>query len=132
MKKGDVRQVKPDTHILPPWHSWVLFAFYLVIAIVFFVMLAQKTNAEFGFMEVLFSIGMAWLLALIFSWNRDLVLSNPYLGLGIGILGIIAIISALFARYSGPYTLSFATIGALGTAIYLVVFFFIGKGRAKN
>jgi hypothetical protein len=132
MKKSDTRQVKPDTHILPTWHSWILFAFYLALSIVFFVMLAQKTNAEFGAMEVVFSIGAAWLLALVFSWNRDLVLSNPYLGLGIGILGIIAIISGLFARYSGPYTLSFATIGALGTAIYLVIFFFIGKSRAEK
>ncbi len=132
MKKSDVQQVKNNPHILPPWHSWVLFAFYLTITIIFFVMLAQETNAEFGAMEIIFSIGLSWLLALIFSWNRDLVLSNPYLGLGIGVLGIIAIISALFARYSGPYTLSFATIGALGTAIYLVIFFFIGKSRAEK
>lgn len=130
MKKSPNSE-KPSYHFLPPRHTWLLFVPYLVLCIVFFYMLSQKTNANFGLMEIVFSIGAAWLLTLIFGWIRNLILSNPYLGLGIGILTIIAFVSALFARYQGIYTLSFATIGALITAIYLVVFFFIGKKQAN-
>lgn len=126
------RVIKQETspHFLAPWHTWLIFAVYLILTLLFFYMLGQKTKADFGFLEIIFSLGVAWLLTLIMGWIRTLVLSNPYLGLGIGVLTIIAFASAIFARYQGPYTLSFVTIGSLTTAIYLVIFFFIAKNRA--
>ena len=103
---------------------------FLVIPLTFFFLLSQKTEASFGFIQILFSVVFAIIVTLFLLWLKSFMKNRPYLGLIIGIIILGFSDYGLFFRYKGPYTTTFAIISTLIVLIYLGFYFF--KYREQN
>lgn len=106
------------------WITVLLFVFFLVLTIIFSFLLNQQTGNGFGITVILFDLGLTVVITLALTWVRSVMITNPYLGLAIAALGLLASIYSLFLKYQGPYTIAFASIAAVAVVIYTVVYFF--------
>ncbi len=131
-KESDSRNDSFISWLIPSKSTVALFVFFLLIVGLFLFFLDKKTDVGFGIIEIAFTIIAAFILAALFAWIKVIMKKNPYLGLVSGILIAVLLINALFIKYKGPYTMTFAGIGALGTVGYLMYHFFIYRGEDKR
>ena len=108
----------------PSKFTIILFCIYLALTLTFFYLLGQKTARGFGLLEIIFSFGISLVVTFLIAWIRGREERNPYLGMILGVVAVFASLYAIFQRYQGPYTLTFATIAALITVGYFVFYFF--------
>lgn len=113
--------------LIPTRLTLALFGFYVVLIGLFLYLLDKVTSAGFGIKEIGFTLVAAFLLTAVLAWITITMRKNPYLGLIIGLVIMVLLTNALFIRYKGPYTLTFAAIGALGTVGYLIYSFFLAR-----
>ncbi|MEK6859038.1 MAG: hypothetical protein AABX53_03975 [Nanoarchaeota archaeon] len=131
-KESDSRDGSLISWLMPAKSTVTLFVFFLLIVGLFLFFLDKKTGAGFGFVECAFALVAALLLAALFAWIKLIMEKNPYLGIISGILIAVLLTNALFIKYKGPYTMTFAGIGALGTVGYLMYHFFIYRVEDKR
>ena len=98
-----------------------------ILSILFFYLLGTKTDLKFGIAQIIYSIALGLLAVFFLYWLTLLMKKNAYLGLITGIAAIIASIYAIFVKYSGPYTTTFAIITGVILIIYLFIHFFKAK-----
>ena len=108
----------------------ILAIIMLILPLVFFFLLSQKTEASFGFIQILFSIVFAIIVTLFLLWLKSFMKNRPYLGFIIGLIALGFSNYGLFFRYKGPYTKTFAIIGSLIVLVYLG--FYLFKYRKQN
>lgn len=131
-KESDARSESLLRGLAPSKSTLALFVFFLLVIGLFLFFLDKKTDTGFGFVECAFALIAAVLLAALFAWIKLIMTKNPYLGLITGILIAVLLINALFIKYKGPYTMTFAGVGALGTVGYLMYHFFVYRGEDKR
>lgn len=117
--------------ITPSKFTVALFVFYLILIGLFLYFLDKVTSAGFGIKEIGFAFVTAFLLAALITWIKTIMGKNPYLGLIIGLVIVVLLANALFIKYKGPYTLTFAAIGGLGTVGYLIYSFFLARKEVR-
>lgn len=101
-----------------------------IISIIFLYILSIKTPATFGFAQVLYSIALGIVSMFFLYWIHLFMRKNPYLSLIIGLVALAACIYALFVRYKGPYTTTFAII--LGLIVLVYLFMQFAKAKKMN
>ncbi len=105
----------------------ILFIMMIIIPIAFFYLLSSSVPEEsFGMSEIVFSLIFGILTTSFLFWTKSISNSNPYLGTIIGVLALVSLEYALFIRYSGGYTITFAIISGIVVLIYLGMNFFAG------
>jgi len=109
----------------------ILFVTFMVISLVFFVLKNSVVGAGFGYVEVLFSIAFGVFITGFLLWCRSVILRNPYLGLIIGIAGIIAMIYGFRLKYTGSYSIGFLVLTSLIGIVYLGFNFLKYKDKEK-
>ena len=109
----------------------VLFATFTVISLVFFILKNSVIGAGFGYVEILFSLAFGIFITGFLLWCRSIMLRNPYLGLIIGIAGIIALIYGFRLQYTGPYSIGFLVLTSLIGIVYLGYNFLKYKDKEK-
>ncbi len=102
---------------------------FIIIAEAFFYLLSKKTEAPFGFQEIIFGLIVAITITLFLLWTKFLMRSNRYLGAIIGIAGTGAMIYALRTQFRGPNTTVFIIISGLAALVYIFLHFW--KSRNK-
>jgi len=127
MPRKSEREMKKEKHFLINYTSLILLIIFLVIPLSFFLLLSINVQGKsFGLMEIAFSIISSVLITSFLSWNKRFTLKNPYLGTIMGLVVLAFLEYALFIKYSGPYTLSFAIISAM------IVLGFLGMNFIKG
>ena len=109
----------------------VLFVTFAVISLVFFVLKNSVVGAGFGYVEILFSLAFGAFITGFLLWCRSVILRNPYLGLIIGIAGIIAMIYGFRLKYTGSYSIGFLVLTSLIGIVYLGFNFLKYKDKEK-
>lgn len=117
--------------LIPSKLTICLFVFYVLVVGIFLYLLDVKTGAGFGIKEIAFAIVAAFLLAALVVWIEVVMRKNPYLGLIIGLVVVMLLVNALFIKFKGPYTTTFASIGGFGTIGHLIYHFFIYRKEAR-
>jgi len=112
--------------------SLALFITAAVLTITFLYLVNAKTNSGFGFIEILFAVGLSLVITLYFYWIASFMKSSPYLGLIIGLASTALGIVALFSKYKGPNTNIFAIIGAIVSLVYFAFYFFKFRNNDKQ
>lgn len=121
------KSVSKSEELATSFFTWVtaaIFIYFLVLTIAFSFLLDQKTGHSFNLSSILFDIGLTVVITLALTWVKDVMITNPYLGLGITIIGLMASIYSLFLQYQGPYTIGFATAASIVVVAYTIVYFF--------
>jgi len=117
-------------------YSILLLISYAMIITAFLFLLNKQQNTGFGVSEIIFSIIAALLLTSMFIVAKLLMRANACLGLAFGLVFILSLLYALFTRFTGPYTTTFAVIGSLVALIYMGIYFFkyrtLSKELVKN
>ena len=96
MKKS-AKEITVDSSTVPEKPSLkeelILLGIFLVIAVVFFIMLANVRSdiAKFGLSEVFFSFVFAFLMTAFLTWTRSMSIRQAHLGFGTGIVGAVLI-----------------------------------------
>ena len=108
----------------------ILTIIMLVTPLAFFFLLNQKTGESFGLAEIFSSIAFAIITTTFLVWIRSFMRTRPYLGSIIGLVVLMVFEYALFLRYSGPYTTTFAIVTGVVILIYFGISFF--KYRKLN
>lgn len=101
---------------------------FVILAELFFYFLKIKTNADFGWVQIVFGIIIGLVMALFLVWIRFIMASNKYMGGLISVAGIIAVAYALTRKYQGTYTTIFLSIGIL-LALFYTFFYFIKSNK---
>jgi|GEM_PF-3405346 len=126
MKKGKER------HFLFNYTSLILLITFLIIPLSFFFLLSLKViGEEFGLTEIFISIILSVLMTAFLSWNKSLTLRNPYLGTLLGLIVLGFLEYALFMKYQGPYTTTYAIISGLIVLGFLTINFNKGLKSRK-
>ncbi len=120
---GDSEDERP-TKFLIKLSTIILAVLFLFLTISFSVLLSLKTDIEFGFVEIIFSIVLAIVLTLFLSWIGAMMENNPHLFFGLGLIFLGAGEYALFQRFKGSYTTTFAVVSAFIVLGYLFARFF--------
>ena len=104
-----------------------IYLFYFILVLTFFFMLDRKNSTGFGLLEIVLSLFVGIFLASILIEIRSLIKVNPlkWTILGIGLIVVFA--SALFIRFGGPYTIGFASVGALVWILFILLTFLKNK-----
>lgn len=122
----------------------ILFGAFLVIGIMFYATLSvvksgeniggasgsvtlspeDKRSFNFGIEEALFALVFAFLITGFLLWVKSMILKNPYLGAGIGIIGIGIMGYGFSLRYWGPYSIVFMIVSGAVAITYLGANFF--------
>ncbi len=128
---GIIEDLGPDAqepnNSSPGLTTIILGILLAVISVLFLYLLNTKTGAPFGLTQVLYSIVIGIIATFFFYWLNLLMRNNAYMGMIIGIAALGASVYALFVKYSGPYTTTFAIILSIIVLIYLFIQFFKTK-----
>lgn len=103
-------------------------ALTLVLTFSFFFLLARKTSEEFSAGQIIFALILSAIIILILFWLKEVLSKNPYLGLSIGLLMIVAAVYSLYIKFSGPYT----NIFAISIVVVLASFVMFNFLKFKN
>lgn len=103
--------------------SWILFIILLAVASAFFVLLSYKTGRAFGLLTVVYIFLFGFVGTWFLAWIKHITYKNSYLGLIIGVLGILVAIYALSYQYRGPYTLVFIIITSIIALVHIGLYF---------
>ena len=101
-----------------------LYVFYFLLILTFFFLLDKQKSLGFGFTEILIALAGSILLASFLIWVKSMMPNNSLLSLIFGLIIVGSLLYALFIRFNGPYTLTFAAIGSLASVAYLLFYFF--------
>ncbi|MCH7568536.1 MAG: hypothetical protein IIA87_03880 [Nanoarchaeota archaeon] len=110
----------------------ILFIIFFIIPIVFFFLLDKKTEAGFGFVQIIFSIIIAFFVTFFLIWVKSFIVNRPYLGTILSLIALGLFEYGLFIKYRGPYTVTFAIIIALIVLIYTGFYFFKYRKSSKE
>jgi ABC-type multidrug transport system permease subunit len=102
----------------------VLLVLFIFLTVSFSIILSYKTDEGLGFSEIVFSIVLSLVLTLFLSWVGAKIENNPHLFFSLGIIFLGSGIYALFQRFKGPYTTTFAVISGVIVLTYLFIRFF--------
>jgi hypothetical protein len=95
----------------------------LALPLSFFLLLSQKTGADFGIIQIIYSIIFALIAITFMLWIKSFMRTRPYLGIIIGIIVAGLIDYGIYLKFSGPLTLTFMAIIGIVSLIYLGFFF---------
>lgn len=134
MPKKEDKSDRAGKHFIFNYTSLILLIVFLIIPLAFFFLLSTKIPEEsFGVAEIAFSIIFAVLATAFLVWTKSLEMKNTYLGTIIGIIALGVLDYALFIRYKGPYTTTFAIISSVIVLIFLGINFVKGlKNKQKD
>lgn len=121
---------------------FILLGIFLVIGIVFFVSLGAldppvfsatgevlfspgESDFSFGIVEILFSVVFGIFMTGFLVWTKSISIKNAYLGVGIGLIGMIVLGYAFYLRFRGPYSTGFMIVTGA------IVLFYLGKNFLK-
>lgn len=96
---------------------------FLGLSEAFFYLLSTKTDATFGFTEIIFGFIVAITITLFLLWIKFIMRSNRHLGAIIGISGTGATIYALRTQFRGPNTTTFLVISLIIALTYIFIHF---------
>ena len=123
--KKDVKLVKQSLNV-PQRHfpilTLALFICYLGLILGFLFFLNVQKSTGFGFMHIIASVVIAFLLAMIFSWCKSLERNNPYLGFIISLAVVALFVYAINIYYQGIYTTMFVSAGGVVTLVYMIYY----------
>ncbi len=108
-----------------------LFFVLLMIAIVFFYLLNNKTGSGFGIMEIIISLVFAFVVSALLFWSKTMMVSNAYMGAAIGVFVVILLGYGFTFRYAGTYSTIFMIITGAVILVYLGINFFKYKSEDK-
>lgn len=100
----------------------ILFGIFLVIAVAFFVLLANKKPdiAKFGLSEIFYSLIFAFLMTSFLLWTKSMSIKQAHLGFGTGIAGLIILEYGFWlSKFKGPYSTAFMSLGGIIVLGYL-------------
>ncbi len=100
---------------------------FIILAESFLYLLAAKTGVLFGVKDILFGIMLGVVITLFFAWLRYMMQMNKHMGFIIGILATAASAYGLTRKFKGPYTTTFAIIGAVMFLTYIIIQFVKAK-----
>ena len=121
------------------WNVVILFGIFLIIGIVFYVSLSivknggnlgstsggvtlspdEKKDFSLNVKEILFAFAFAALMTGFLMWINSLMMKNPYMGFGAGIIEAGIIEYGFSLNYKGFYSTIFMIIGGLIVLIFL-------------
>jgi cation transport ATPase len=134
VEKRIAQEPLPQRHF--PVLTIALFIVYLGLTLAFLFFLDAQKATGFGFMEIIASVIIAFVLSMIFSWCKSLERNNPYLGFLISIVVLALFFYGMSIYYKGIYTMSFLATGAVITlvymAYYLIKYRILEKREAKE
>ena len=104
--------------------SIIYFFVFSGVAIVFFYLQKRINDANFGFVEWIFVIVFAVFVTWFLIWIKSVIYRNPYLGVSIGLLVMIAMAYGFSVRYYGKYTYTFMFVVGVLIIFYLGIYFF--------
>ena len=96
---------------------------FLILAEAFLYLLSAKTGAPFSTNEIIFGIILAVVITLFLAWVKFVMKLNKYAGVIVGIIGTGASVYGLTRKFTGPYTTTFAIIGAVIALGYVLINF---------
>ena len=96
---------------------------FLILSEAFLYLLGVKTETPLGVKEIIFGVILSLVITLFFSWIKYLMQLNKHLGLIIGLVGVGAGVYGLTRKFTGPYTTTFAIIGAVIGLGYILIQF---------
>ncbi len=121
MKKMVKKEVKDSKEKIINLESVILFVMFLAIGIIFYISLgrAKPNVAEFGIVQIIFSVVFAFFVTGILVWTKNITMTNPYLGSVCGMIAIVALEYGFYLGYRGFYSRIFMVAAGIVVLIYL-------------